>query len=1404
MGFLEVIKVIPDILVERRISKMLDKHLDRREYKKILSSISIFQEKYADSEIDRKSFQDFLLMGTTRCSLYRFVYEKYYSEIPSEKEEMISNLVTDSMFYINKQNIKYKRPLFQNDSLLVSYFTDLLGELYERLYSEMTLESKKQLTITNTLLDKKFEEAHYRDDIKLSRDFLTRELRRSIINLGDRYTSNFNIETENKWALESLGQSNDFIVKLNDLRDRALDSYLKLYDRIIGKEKYSSIPEFIKITSTDILETLEKPITYTSKINDIRELLKSIEFPDVYWIESLSREEKSLLRYFIESVENDFSELLNILSEQNIELIDKPYLLITGNAGIGKSHLLADYAKKYTERGHATFLFLGSYFYNDSDPRNQMMESLQLQKFSLRNLLEKLENKASESGARSIIFIDALNEGAGLGFWQESLSGLIQEIQEYPNVGLVLSVRTEYLNFIIPTDFPKLNFQEMKHTGLEGRVNDSIKQFCKYYNLAYPTVPVFNEEFNNPLFLKMVCRLLIESSISQFSSTFSIEEIMNHYVDTLERTLSAKKRLDCDYRRQIVKESVSCLAGLKIENEWSTLEYNETYDRLCELGSRLAINSAGNILKELISEGLLQVIKVGGNKTFLDFQFQKFSDYFIADYIYQIYIIEKNLKDLSKDEELSFYFKNDVTLGKNYGVLVMFSTKLANHNKKDINSYLPKTVDSELIFQVICDSLVYRNATAISDEFVEYVESKIATKPSLMKYFVSSQFQLATEYYSPINSQWLHSFLAKMTQQEIDLIWTINISKSYRTFVSEFSIWYRTSYKYSNRRDAELILLQLGWILSSTNRYYRDQATIAIVKILNEDSNLIEFFLQKFYNVNDRYVVERAMAAVYGATINLVDSNKIGEISKLVYEMFFNVEFVLPHVLARDYGRQIISFAIYNKSLDEKQIDLTKVYPQYQEKWNYNQITDEKIDELKQRYEEHSGFNSIVRSMMTNFGRARGSYGNFGRYTFQSALSPWKTQFDIQDLSNFVIVRCLELGYSPELFSEYDTLDGRYFGRASNKEERIGKKYQWIAFHEILANISDNFIPYTLENVYDDEYIYYKNKEERFIEIQEAFKTNDFSMIFNNEKDECDEERHIIERKKIYQEKWKVTNYHLRDIDVSVVDENLPATRSKLFEFSLPDYLTEQWIKEKIDKNTLESFLTTEVDSNNYYTLSFYNDDLREKKDTDKGLREKNDNLTIMGRAVFVKKTLIDAFHEEVGDNGGDVSSPTTRDVFLREYYWSEVYQNWEKEISDYEGDSRNYIHASHCYGWEKADQHTSLNEELSNELLSLLMPSQELVEFGKLKMDGSFVWKNEDNEEISFDARSIGKERVLLCRKDFIDSYCLQNDCVIVWMCYYDKIGLNQYHDSHYYFVKENNSYHYYEQDERVGTFDF
>lgn len=85
-----------------------------------------------------------------------------------------------------------------------------------------------------------------------------------------------------------------------------------------------------------------------------------------------------------------------------------------------------------------------------------------------------------------------------------------------------------------------------------------------------------------------------------------------------------------------------------------------------------------------------------------------------------------------------------------------------------------------------------------------------------------------------------------------------------------------------------------------------------------------------------------------------------------------------------------------------------------------------------------------------------GMYGDFGRYVFQSALRDFEVDdYKIFNYAMYYIIN--ELGYSGELFDDYDTSTLRltYDRHYVLKTERIGKKYQWISMYNILARVSD-------------------------------------------------------------------------------------------------------------------------------------------------------------------------------------------------------------------------------------------------------------------------------------------------------------------------------------------------------------
>lgn len=66
-------------------------------------------------------------------------------------------------------------------------------------------------------------------------------------------------------------------------------------------------------------------------------------------------------------------------------------------------------------------------------------------------------------------------------------------------------------------------------------------------------------------------------------------------------------------------------------------------------------------------------------------------------------------------------------------------------------------------------------------------------------------------------------------------------------------------------------------------------------------------------------------------------------------------------------------------------------------------------------------------------------------------------QFDLRLLQRYILKRVFSLGWNARQFDYFDTHAIQYTGREAAKAERIGKKYQWIAYHEICALVADNF-----------------------------------------------------------------------------------------------------------------------------------------------------------------------------------------------------------------------------------------------------------------------------------------------------------------------------------------------------------
>jgi hypothetical protein len=366
----------------------------------------------------------------------------------------------------------------------------------------------------------------------------------------------------------------------------------------------------------------------------------------------------------------------------------------------------------------------------------------------------------------------------------------------------------------------------------------------------------------------------------------------------------------------------------------------------------------------------------------------------------------------------------------------------------------------------------------------------------------------------------------------------------------------------------------LAWFLTTPNRFVRDRATKAIVTLLAPRLHLVAPLLHQFQNVNDPYISERLYAIACGAAMRSRDNAELEGLAREVYALVFTTDAVVPHLLLRDYARQVVEIALHRGLAPD--IDPAKVRPPYGSSWPDIFPTPEEVERYKGdapdgmghiyfsvmgefgdfgRYdvdnrlgEQHwsarrlgapvpptreKRYNDFTMSLTQRQSQALNTYvnlhsflGDLLRHPMQERLqvlqevfsgsdgecrvpaaeleqfitnegieevledykqtflktlgakkrdlfgfealpyikNPWSgdataENLDTTPVQRWIVHRVFELGWTKERFGVFDRYVNYQRGdRTSHKAERVGKKYQWLALHEIAARLADNFV----------------------------------------------------------------------------------------------------------------------------------------------------------------------------------------------------------------------------------------------------------------------------------------------------------------------------------------------------------
>lgn len=937
------------------------------------------------------------------------------------------------------------------------------------------IQKQKNIEIIKFWFDKEF----------LSKEWFERQNKNAIVDLGPKYTPEINVELDISKVFNGLAKNERF----TDTYKEFLDAFLQQINHFMDytEKKILSFEKELKKYYNNIKDSvlfLTKSIENKDlKFKKIKEHIASIknnigEIRNIYSekiekkLQNCDDRTKNLYEYFthlLDRTNSYFYKTDIFINGESVALYDNPFLLICGNAGCGKSHLFADIVNQRMKNNNYSILLLGHRFFAGNSTRNQLLEQLELKnECNFQEFLYALQCISQISNSRVIIFIDAINESTPKDFWKDEMNSFVQDIKRFDGLGLAISVRSTYLSLF--EDNLK-DFVKIEHYGFndETTAYNAIKTFFAYYKLPLPNIPLFLPEFTNPLFLKLFCKGLQNENIRSIDN----EKIDPSYIFDIFISSINEELYGLHSSLSIIDKFIDTILSEEIRNNFMPLSYDKCAEIFAEINKKYDIHNVS--LENLISEGLLIKNYSYPKKTEVVYiAYEKLKDYLIAKKVSKNpKNFKKNITELYKQPYSSYFYR---------GIIEALAIILPKYNNIEIFEFFKNSTNNALkyfINKAFLLSLLYRNnSNCDAIKLKNYInENKLYLKET----FLDTLIACSTKQNNPFSIEATHKWLNIFSMSDRDSFWIpfLNNYFQYKSSnINRIIDWCLFFKDKSNIDDdyIKFVAIMLSWFLSSSNRILRDKTTKALIILLIDRPNIVISLLKKFEDVNDPYIYERLYAVAYGVVVRITDKSILKELSEYIYETIFNKEEVYPHILLRDYAKNIIEYTIY---LDIKiNIDVNKIRPPY--KSNFSQIiTDAEIEKYKNKgVGILTGIDLIFQSMQVEHNREGESlcYGDFGRYTFQTNIEKFvqkqeeKNNF-IMNMKNIAIKYIFNMGYDEKKHGKFDIFEHRnHSDRYYTDTERIGKKYQWIAMHKLLAQLSDK---YKIKYFWDEkEFVY--------------------------------------------------------------------------------------------------------------------------------------------------------------------------------------------------------------------------------------------------------------------------------------------------------------------------------------------
>ena len=628
--------------------------------------------------------------------------------------------------------------------------------------------------------------------------------------------------------------------------------------------------------------------------------------------------------YHIRKLCNELDNAQSLLDHAH-RVASSRLMILKGAAGTGKTHLLCDFAKKRTEAGQPTILLMGQRFLTSDPPWKQAREQLDLSGVGLKEFVGALEAAAQAADCRLLLIIDALNEGQGRLVWANHLASFLEALSKSPWIDVLLSVRSEYKSVIIP-NLPE-QAVEVTHDGFTGQEYDATQAFFSHYGLEFPSTPILQPEFRNPLLLKTVCEGLRGMNEKRLPRGFhGITAFFDLYLDAVNKRLA--NVLDYNPSDQLVREALNELASQlsQVDGRWLERQQAENL-----VNGFLPNRSFGDSLyRGLVTEGILTETMVGRQKNaaaeIIYISYERFADHMIADFLLRAHLDTAEPQSAFQEGgALEFICHSETRVSP--GLIEALSVQVPERVGQELISLAPALQKRWGTGEAFLQSIVWRRPDACSMETKEIFDRLLEIE-HYRQSTLDALLTVATIDGHPLNAEFLDEKLRLDSMPDRDEWWSTFLHYAWS---DEGALHRLLDWSFSLNDDSdpdettvELCSIVLAWTFTTSNRFLRDRATKALVSLLTGRLNATKRLINRFAGVDDLYVSERVYAVAYGVAMRSPDAIGVGRLAKVVYDRVFANGTPPVHILLRDYARGVVERGIYLGAEWDINVDIVK------------------------------------------------------------------------------------------------------------------------------------------------------------------------------------------------------------------------------------------------------------------------------------------------------------------------------------------------------------------------------------------------------------------------------------------------------------------------------------------------